>query len=184
MKRRNSLMKICTYVLACVILLSCSRSKELRSTEVDTGPPEIKYEPENPASSGDFPPPEAGERDFYKIQVLATNSFERAQDEKIKLMSYTDKTIYITSEDVLWKVQIGDYISRKESEMERDQLRGLGWIDAWIMNYRASVIQTEIQSDEAEMPDESEESYYYTVQLVATRSKDKAEGTVSKFIGS
>ena len=159
MKHQNRLIKICLYFSTCAIFISCSRTKGLQSTEVDTGPPAIYKEPENPASSGNFPPPAMGERDFYKIQVLATNSFERAQEEKIKLMKYTDKTIYITNEDVLWKVQLGDYISRKESEMERDQLRGLGWIDAWIMNYRASVTQPEIQTDDAVVPDESEKSY-------------------------
>ena len=164
-------------VFSGVLVLACSRTRELSTTAVITKADETAIEhPEPlPEMEQEIPPPDAGERDFYKIQLLATQSFDRAREEKNRLREYTGKTIYLVNEKNLWKVQIGDFVSREETEKERSIMRKLGWIDAWILQYRASSVPYQSEKESTQTPEVKPKTSLYTVQLIATANKTEVE---------
>ncbi|KPK90555.1 hypothetical protein AMJ80_08250 [bacterium SM23_31] len=171
-------------LLFCIFATACSRTKEVSSSSV------IKSKPEEPAAEqqvlppikaqsekADIPPPDIDEKDFFKIQVLAAQTFDRAQEEKKRLREYTEKTIFLVSENNLWKVQIGDFTSRVEAEKERDLLQKFGWIDAWLIQYRSSINPEKIQEQSILDP-----PTFFTVQLIATTNKTEAENMLNNLI--
>jgi len=164
-------------LLFCIFATACSRTKEISSSSVFTSQPEesaVEHQASLPVKTelekADIPPPDIGEKDFFKIQVLATQTYDRAQEEKKRLREYTEKTIFLVLEKNLWKVQIGDFPAREEAEKERDLLQGLGWIDAWLIWYRSS-IKPEKTQDQTTL----DTLTFYTVQLIATTNKTEAE---------
>ena len=164
-------------VFSGLFVLACSRTRELSTTAVITKADEtaVEHPAGLPEMEQEIPPPDAGERDFYMIQLLATQSFDRARKEKNRLREYTGKTIYLVNEKNLWKVQIGDFISRDESEKERNIMRKLGWIDAWILQYRASTVPYEAEKESTHTPEVNPRTLLYTVQLIATANKTEVE---------
>lgn len=155
-------------LLFCIFTTACSRTKEISSSSVITSQPEesaVEHQAPLPVKTPDIPPPGIDEKDFFKIQVLATQTYNRAQEEKKKLREYTEKTIFLVLERNLWKVQIGDFAAREEAEKERDLLNRLGWIDAWLIQYRSSMIPEKTLDPPT----------FYTVQLIATTNETEAE---------
>jgi len=164
-------------LLFCILATACSRTKEISSSSVITSQPEesaVEHQASLPVKTEsekvDIPPPDIGEKDFFKIQVLATQTYDRAQEEKKRLREYTEKTIFLVLEKNLWKVQIGDFPAREEAEKECNLLQGLGWIDAWLIQFRSS-IKPEKTQDQTNL----DLLTFYTVQLIATTNKTEAE---------
>ncbi|RLC42166.1 MAG: hypothetical protein DRH51_01450 [Candidatus Coatesbacteria bacterium] len=71
---------------------------------------------------------------FYRVQVIAsstkTGADKVAEEVRMKLPG---KMVYVEHIGQYWKVRVGDCRTRKEAETLRDELRNLGYSDAWIV---------------------------------------------------
>ena len=81
----------------------------------------------------------------YRVQVLATRYFERA-DSLAVIMKYTvSDSVYVDFEAPNYKVRIGDFIDRDSAESLQQELMQMGYNSAWILrariNSQASIIK-------------------------------------------
>lgn len=181
---------------ALFIFSACSTSRQGATTVVPGGADPTVLHPVDTLMSAhqpeEIPPPADNELEYFKIQVLAAGSFSTADAEKQKLQQYTMKNIFLVQEGNLWKVQVGDYLTRESAEKEKTMLTQLGWSDAWLIQFRkteSSLVQQqepvkeeapiEIFTRDAKPPVEAAElvktELVYAVQVIATRNKTEAE---------
>ena len=72
----------------------------------------------------------------YRVQVLATRYFERA-DSLAVIMKYTvSDSVYVDFEAPNYKVRIGDFIDRDSAESLQQELVQMGYNSAWILRAR------------------------------------------------
>ena len=72
----------------------------------------------------------------YRVQVLATRYFERA-DSLAKIMKSTlSDSVYVDFEAPNYKVRIGDFIERDSAESLQQELVQMGYNSAWILRSR------------------------------------------------
>ena len=72
----------------------------------------------------------------YRVQVLATRYFERA-DSLAVIMKYTvSDSVYVDFEAPNYKVRIGDFIDRDSAESLQQELVQMGYNSAWILRTR------------------------------------------------
>ncbi len=70
----------------------------------------------------------------YRIQLLATNSFDEANITRNMLTTtYPDLWIYLMFEAPTYKVRVGDFVNRSEAKPMLDQFHGQGYSKAWIV---------------------------------------------------
>jgi cell division septation protein DedD len=161
-------------------LLECSRSKQLASSTILTEQltnPSVKETIEK-----NIPPLEPGEIEYFRVQIYAIQNYESARVQRVKVREYTTKDISLVQENDLWKIQVGDFATREEAEKERDILRKLGWIDAWLVRIRFSSggiakpdTTIPAKQDTTLIMPVSEPEFYYTVQVIATSNRTEAE---------
>jgi hypothetical protein len=69
----------------------------------------------------------------YRVQVLATTSEQSAKDAEKKIENRLGIAAYVTFEDGMYKVRVGDSPTREDAEKVRAKVRGAGYTDAWIV---------------------------------------------------
>jgi hypothetical protein len=69
-----------------------------------------------------------------RVQILATTSEQSALDAKKKIENRLRYAVYITHEDGMYKVRVGDCENRTEAEKVRRVCREAGYTDAWIVS--------------------------------------------------
>jgi hypothetical protein len=69
----------------------------------------------------------------YRVQILATTSEQSAQDAKKRVERRLNLAAYISFEDGMYKVRVGDAATRAEANKIRERCRGGGYTDAWIV---------------------------------------------------
>lgn len=105
------------------------------AVEIDefSGPGEFSTE-----VSGTYP--KTGVVDGYRVQVLAVsfkdNADRVADDLRGRLRGHR---VYVEFVNDLYKVRVGDCMSRTEVETLRDELRSMGFADAWIVKSEVNV---------------------------------------------
>jgi cell division protein FtsN len=72
----------------------------------------------------------------YRVQIFAARDKNNAEKVKNLAMNDTKERVYVVlADDNLYKVQVGDYLSRIDAEKMRDKLRALpNYQDAFIQN--------------------------------------------------
>lgn len=78
-----------------------------------------------------FIKPERVEKEFYKIQVFATNDRDKAEELYLILLKLGFQNIRISEEDDLYKVRIGEYSEENEYKTVITDLKELGLEDSW-----------------------------------------------------
>ncbi len=73
------------------------------------------------------------ELDGYRLQVFATRYSQSADSLKTILESQTDKKIYIVFDAPVYKVRIGNFVSRNEAEIFQNEIKKRGYTSAWIV---------------------------------------------------
>ncbi|OGE82184.1 MAG: hypothetical protein A2Y39_06865 [Candidatus Delongbacteria bacterium GWF2_40_14] len=105
----------------------------------------------------------------YRVQIFAAK--EKANAEKIKTLAMKDITerIYIIlADDNLYKVQVGDYLSKIDAEKMRDKIKSLpNYADAFVQN-------TYIFYDKAA------DSGEYYIQIGAFSTRESADEFIAK----
>lgn len=72
----------------------------------------------------------------YRVQVLATRYFERADSFAIIMKNTVSDSVYVDFETPNYKVRIGDFIERESAESLQQNLVQMGYNSAWILRSR------------------------------------------------
>ena len=72
----------------------------------------------------------------YRVQVLATRYFERADSLAVIMKNTVSDSVYVDFEAPNYKVRIGDFIDRDSAESLQQELVQMGYNSAWILRSR------------------------------------------------
>ena len=72
----------------------------------------------------------------YRVQVLATRYFERAESLAVIMKNTVSDSVYVDFEAPDYKVRIGDFIDRDSAESLQQELVQMGYNSAWILRAR------------------------------------------------
>jgi len=72
----------------------------------------------------------------YRVQVLATRYFERADSLAVIMKNTVSDSVYVDFEAPNYKVRIGDFIERDSAESLQQELVQMGYNSAWILRSR------------------------------------------------
>ena len=72
----------------------------------------------------------------YRVQVLATRYFERAESLAVIMKNTVSDSVYVDFEAPNYKVRIGDFIDRDSAELLQQDLVQMGYNSAWILRTR------------------------------------------------
>ena len=72
----------------------------------------------------------------YRVQVLATRYFERADSLAVIMKNTVRDSVYVDFEAPNYKVRIGDFIERDSAESLQQELVQMGYNSAWILRAR------------------------------------------------
>ena len=72
----------------------------------------------------------------YRVQVLATRYFERAESLAVIMKNTVRDSVYVDFEAPNYKVRIGDFIDRDSAESLQQELVQMGYNSAWILRVR------------------------------------------------
>ena len=76
------------------------------------------------------------ELEGYRVQVLATRYFERADSLAVIMKNTVSDSVYVDFEAPNYKVRIGDFIDRDSAESLQQELMQMGYNSAWILRAR------------------------------------------------
>jgi len=72
----------------------------------------------------------------YRVQVLATRYFERADSLAVIMKNTVSDSVYVDFEAPNYKVRIGDFIDRESAESLQKDLVQMGYNSAWVLRTR------------------------------------------------
>ena len=72
----------------------------------------------------------------YRVQVLATRYFERADSLAVIMKNTVSDSVYVDFEAPNYKVRVGDFIDRDSAESLQQDLVQMGYNSAWILRAR------------------------------------------------
>ena len=78
------------------------------------------------------------ESEGYRVQVLATRYFERADSLAVIMKNTVSDSVYVDFEAPNYKVRIGDFIDRDSAESLQQELMQMGYNSAWILRARSN----------------------------------------------
>jgi hypothetical protein len=77
---------------------------------------------------------QTGEKvDGYRVQLVLTKSVEGANEVKKKAIFKFEDKVYLVFETPYYKVQLGDFESKKDAEALRDDAIAKGFPDTWVV---------------------------------------------------
>ena len=72
----------------------------------------------------------------YRVQVLATRYFERADSLAVIMKNTVRDSVYVDFEAPNYKVRVGDFIDRDSAESLQQDLVKMGYNSAWVLRTR------------------------------------------------
>jgi cell division septation protein DedD len=129
-----------------VAILGCSGSQKKPAPTIPPPTREMPSEaPENqpePGTPPAFPTPgetqetPSGEktRYGYRIQVAAFTETSKAEERAQELRGFFEEPIYVVAEGLLYKVQVGDFVSRDKADSVRRRAIDLGLDGAFVVD--------------------------------------------------
>ena len=72
----------------------------------------------------------------YRVQVLATRYFERADSLAVIMKNTVNDSVYVDFEAPNYKVRVGDFIDRDSAESLQQDLVQMGYNSAWVLRTR------------------------------------------------
>jgi len=162
--------KIAIFSLILFIAASCSSSKTTTNTASFVVPGEEKKEKEETREETKEPEiapanQPVTENANYRVQIIASKSYDSAYNEKKKAESLNIGAVYLEELDGYWKVRVGDYMSRDEAAKGRNFLSSVGWKDAWIVNL----------NENPPKPSRIVKGTSFQIQITATNDRSEAE---------
>jgi len=150
-----------------ILIFSCSSTKTTKSTASFVVPEDQKNEEEKKQEQIESKPPtsEVKKPANYRIQILATKSYQTALEEKEKAQKLNAGNVYIEEIDGYWKVRIGDYSDRTEAMRGKNFISSIGWKDAWIVDLTNKEPKTELEV----------QGKVFQIQMLASNDRTEAE---------
>ncbi len=75
----------------------------------------------------------------FRVQILASTSEKSAQSFADQARAKVEYPVYVEYIPPYHKVRVGDFIKRADAEACRDRLRGLGYVDAFVVESLVNV---------------------------------------------
>ena len=72
----------------------------------------------------------------YRVQVLATRYFERADSLAVIMKNTVRDSVYVDFEAPNYKVRVGDFIDRDSAKSLQEDLIQMGYNSAWVLRTR------------------------------------------------
>lgn len=123
------------------------------------------------------PAPTTKQVEGFRVQIFAGLDSINAAIAAKNIQNVSEDTVYFFKEKGLFKVQIGDYLYRNPADMKVLDLRKDGFMDGWVVQ---RLISVPIDSTNKQKPEtvQPQENYAFTIQVLATSDKQKAENLV------
>jgi cell division septation protein DedD len=118
-----------------------------------------------------------------RIQVFAGSDMKNAELKAREVSSLGFDTVYIIEETGLYKVQVGNFLDRREAEIMLDKLRFAEISNAWITQSSIQVPKDSSQLIEQKSIDYTADTFKitYSIQVFVTGNKKKANQLTEKF---
>ncbi len=110
----------------------------------------------------------------YRIQTFAGSNLDNARKMAEDLTALELDSVYIVEDEGLFKVQIGNFQERLESEKMLDQLRFKGITNAWIVETTIHVTKQTPTPPDTLAPRRGLPSIYFAIQLFVTKDPERA----------
>ena len=99
---------------------------------------------EEPKVAEPAPPPveerwEIQERPGYRVQIYASNINQSARDVESKASLQFSEEVHLTYDPPMYKVRVGDCLSKDEADKLRQKAVSIGYKDAWVVRDKISV---------------------------------------------
>tara|TARA_S200000501_G_scaffold171967_1_gene162054 strand:- start:815 stop:1279 length:465 start_codon:yes stop_codon:yes gene_type:complete len=72
----------------------------------------------------------------FRLQLFETISKDIADEERLNFQKVLNDTVYVVFEAPLYRLQVGDFFTRKEAEKKRRNLVKNGYKNIWIVKSR------------------------------------------------
>lgn len=72
----------------------------------------------------------------FRLQLFETISKDIADEERLSFQKVLNDTVYVVFEAPLYRLQVGDFFTRKEAEKKRRNLVKNGYKNIWIVKSR------------------------------------------------
>ena len=72
----------------------------------------------------------------FRLQLFETISKDIADEERLNFQAVLNDTVYIVFEAPLYRLQLGDYFTRKQAEKKKNNLVKNGYKNIWIVKSR------------------------------------------------
>jgi cell division septation protein DedD len=82
------------------------------------------------------PPPIPRGEVRYRVQLIATLRAAAVYELQAELRDLVDAPVYAELEQGLWKLRVGDFTSRDDADGMRRRLVGIGFSDAFVVEFR------------------------------------------------
>jgi hypothetical protein len=110
----------------------------------DDLPPTPEVRPGGSAGEEPVVPPredaaEAVKRLGYRVQIYAASDRELAQQRATEFEQYFDEKVYVIAEGLLYKIRIGNCVSRDEAEALRQKALSMGYEGAFVVSTTVEV---------------------------------------------
>ena len=76
---------------------------------------------------------EQQERPGYRVQIFATNLDDQARDAERKASLQFPEGVYLIYDPPMYKIRVGNFVSKEEAERMRKLAKSLGYRDAWVV---------------------------------------------------
>jgi len=118
------------------------------------------------------------ERPGLRVQVFAGTNQENAQQiaKQIRLLNLD--SVYVVRENRLFKVQVGNFLERRQAETMLDRLRFAGIFNAWIVETTIHVPKSRIStpaSIQTRTAPSPSRKVIYSIQLFVSGNFDRAQ---------
>jgi len=75
-------------------------------------------------------------QDGFRLQIFETSSVEDANRNLRKFEKTLDDSVYMVFEAPLYKIHTGNFVTKKEAEVQKTALREKGYKNIWIVRSR------------------------------------------------
>jgi len=117
----------------------------------------------------------------YRIQTFAGSNVDNARKMAENLTALELDSVYIVEDEGLFKVQIGNFLERLESEKMLDQLRFKGITNTWIVETTIHVTKPTVAPPDT-IPSKKElPSLYFAIQLFVTKDLERANSFLAEY---
>tara|TARA_B100001996_G_C18660841_1_gene593021 strand:- start:583 stop:1017 length:435 start_codon:yes stop_codon:yes gene_type:complete len=81
-------------------------------------------------------------QDGFRLQIFETEKVEEANLVLNEYKTALNDSVYMIFEAPLYKIRLGDFVTRREAELEKNNLESKGYSGIWLVRSRISVSES------------------------------------------